>query len=541
MDNTLQQMLALLEKGSVEHRCAVLLVFGGLKFENAQILKAAGSLLGQPNPLLKDYALRYFEEVQPKAGIPPLLKLIEDPDKDLQERTIRLLSRCGPAAVASLLQNAPAASRLWQLNAARVLCAVRGKTALKGLLQMLLVGTDDFNKALCDLMTPAIRDMDAKEQQFLYDEIAAFAAKLDISKQRPAAISSIRLLGQLGRPHARRWLFRLLGPDHHPALRSHALVALLRCLRDQELRKEEYARLFSLLEEAEFSEITRLALELLDAHPVAEDFRAVLSRLLESRHEAVQKFALRKMGDFNTPATVRTLIEQLDDLDYRRRDIAARSLRKIPEARSALIKEFLTCDNPSKAWSIAELLPSYEGKWRRDALDALWRRLRAAVAAEDRIQASFMHVLKSAAAGFVYGQLAAHGASRIKAKKYKEALVFLSLLKDFSEFKPEQKFHLALAQFKANSHKVAPASYRQDPAVDLLGDLYRTSAFPLLETLKKEKNLTPEDFYYLGFRLVERPGEERSLGKDLLQYLAARSPRTKLGKIARNKLKLLAW
>ena len=40
---------------------------------------------------------------------------------------------------------------------------------------------------------------------------------------------------------------------------------------------------------------------------------------------------------------------------------------------------------------------------------------------------------------------------------------------------------------------------------------------------------------------VERPGDERSLGKDLLEYVAGKFPRNKIGKSAKNKLKLLAW
>jgi hypothetical protein len=244
------------------------------------------------------------------------------------------------------------------------------------------------------------------------------------------------------------------------------------------------------------------------------------------------------MGDFSSPATVRTLVEQLGDPDYKRRDIAARSLHKIPEARAALLKEFVACDNPSKAWTIAELLPSYDGKWRRDNLDAIWKRLQEAITGEDRIQAAFLHLLKKVGSDYAYEQLAAQGARLIKAKKYKEAAAFLTQLQEFSEFKPEHKFHLAMAQLKL--HPPMVASHRQSPAVDLFSDLYRTSAYPLFETLKKEKSLTPEDFFHLGFSLVERAGEERSLGKDLLEHVAARFPRTKLGKSAKNKLKLLA-
>jgi HEAT repeat protein len=541
MDNTVKQLLALVEKGTVEQRCASLLVLGALKLQSPPVVNAMRAVLDHSNPVLKDYALRYFEEIQPNNGAPLLLKFLEDPDKEVQERVVKLLSRAGQQAVEPLLQQAPVASRPWQLNAARVLSAVRGKAALKGLLRMLSSGTDDFNKTVCDLMTPAIREMNSKEQELLYNEIEGFAAKLDTNKQRPAVVSSIRLLGQLGNPQARRWLFTFLKPEHQPTLRSHAVVALLHCLRKEELRKDEHARLCALLEEPEFSDVTRFALELLDAHAFPEDSRPLLARLLASRHESVQKFALRKMGDFSSPATVRTLVEQLADPDYRRREIAARSLHKIPEARAALIKELVRCDNPSQAWSIAELLPAYEGKWRQDTLDALWKRLQDAIASEDRIQNAFLHVLKNAHPDYVYAQLATHGARLVKAKKYKEALLFLTSLKQFSDFKPEHKFLLAMAHLKVHSHAVTPvSSHRNESAVDLFTDIYRSSTYPVPEALKKDKGLTPEDLFYLGFTFVERQGEERSLGKDLLEHIATRFPRTKCGRSAKNKLKLLS-
>lgn len=541
MDATIQKILTLVERGTVEQRCAALLVLAALRLQNSAILKTVAATLNHANPLLRDFALRYFEEVEPKTAISLLPKFLEDPDKDVQERAARLLTKAGQAAVPALLQRAPSASRIWQLNAARVLCAVRGKAALTGLLRLLVAGTDEFNKAVCDLMTPAIREMNPKEQEQLYGEIEKFAAKLDPKEQRPAVVSAIRMFGQLGRSKARRRLFRFLDREHHPALRSHALVALLHCLAKEDLHKDEYARLFSLLEETELSEVTRLALDLLDAHPLPDDSRSLLSRLVESPHEAVKQFALRRMGEFGSAATVRTLVQQLADPDYRRRDIAALSLHKIPEARAALIKELIECDNPSKAWTIAEILPTYEGKWRQETLTALWRRLQAAVEAEDRIQASFLHVLKHASAEYVYEQLADQGARLVKAKKYKEALGFLTPLKEFSGFKPEDKFRLAFAQLKLHSHAVAPASHRHGPAVDLLSDLYRDSAYPVFESLRKEKSLAPEDFFYLGFSLVERPGEERNLGKSLLEHVAAKVPRTKIGKGAKNKLKLLKW
>ena len=539
MDSLLPQLLNLVHQGTVEQRCAALLVLAALKIENAQAVKSVGAALDLPNPVLKDFALRYFEEVKPKSAVPLLARLLDDPDKDTHERAVRFLSQAGQAAVPAVLQFAAGASRAGQVNAARVLCELRGKAAFKGLLPMLVAGSDEFNKTICDLMTPAIRGLDDKEQAQLYGEVEALAAKLDPKEQRPATVSAMRVIGQLGRAKARRWLFKFVTPEHHHTLRAHALVALLRCLRDHDLRKEEYAKLFPLLEEAEFSEVARLAIDLLDAHELPDDSRSLLSRLLDSPHPDVQKFALRKMADFSTPATVRTLIEQLGDPDYRKRDVAANSLRRIPEARAALLKELTVCNDASKAWSIAELLPSFEGKWRQDVLIALWKRLHAAIDAEDRIQTAFLQVLKTADANYSYEQLAAEAARLAKAKKFKEAAAFLAPLKDFSEFKSEDKFRLALAQLKLHAHTLA--SNRHHPAVELLADLHRNSAYPLFEALKKERALEAEDLFNLGFSLVERHGDERSLGKDLLEHVATKFPRNKIGKNAKNKLKLISW
>ena len=537
MDNTLQEILTLIEKGTVEQRCAALLVLGALKVSSAAVVKTVGALLNGPNPVLKDYALRYFEEVQPKNNIAQLVKMLDDGDKEMQDRAVRSLSGAGQAAVELLLKGLANGSRVWQLNAGRVLCQVRGKTALKGLLQLLGSGTDESNRIVCDLVTPVLREMDAKEQESFYGDVETFASRLDSKEQRPAAVSAMRLLGQLGRPQARRWLFKFIGAEQQPAVRAHALVSLLRCLREQELRKDEYAKLFPILEEPQATEATRLALDLLDAHELPDDSRALLAKLMQSPHSDVQKFALRKMGDVGTPATVRTLVEQLGDPDYRKRDVAASSLRKIPDARAALIKELISCQDASKAWSIAELLPSFEGKWRQDILDGLWKRLQEAIDEEERIQTAFLHVLKRADAEFTYQKLADHGAKLVKAKKFKESVGYLLPLKDFPAVKPENKFHLALAQLKLHSHTLA--TNRQHPAVELLTDLYRGSAYPVFETLKKEKGLAPEDLFALGFSFVERSGQERSLGIDLLEHVAAKFPRNKIGKSAKNKLKLV--
>jgi HEAT repeat protein len=540
MDTTQQQLLTLAREGTVERRCAALLVLGALQLRDEAVVEAAGAALGQANVVIKDYALRYFEDTQAKTGIPILLPLLDDADKEAQERIIRLLSRFGQAVVRPLLQSAKTATRLWQLNAARILCAVHSNAAWKALLQLLSQGDSEFNRVVCDLMVVTLRELTEQEQTELYTEVEAFARTLSEDEPRAALISAIRLLGQLGRAQSRKWLSGFVAGEHHHSIRFHALVALLHCLRGQELQKGEFVKLLPVLEEAEFSDAVRLTLEILEAHPLPEEYQSTLARLVESPHIAVQKFALRKMGEFDSPTVVRALVQQLGDPDAARRDAAARSLQKIPSARPALIKEFLTCDDAGKAWAIAQILPVYEGKWRRDTFEAIWERLQTAIVDDDRSQGAYLYFLKSVDADYAYVQLAARAAQLTQKKRYREAIKFLTPLKEFPSFQAEDKYRLALAQLKLHPHAVESLTRRHEPALELLADLYRSSAFPLLETLKKEKALEPTDLFYLGFHFAEGATGERDLGKDILELLATRYPRTNIGKSAKNKLKLLA-
>ena len=104
MDKTLQQVVGLAANGSVEQRCAALLVLAALRAQNSEVIKAVTAALDHANPVLKDYALRYLSEVPIKSCVPLLLGFLDDPDKETQERVIRLLSSAGQPAVDALVK-----------------------------------------------------------------------------------------------------------------------------------------------------------------------------------------------------------------------------------------------------------------------------------------------------------------------------------------------------------------------------------------------------------------------------------------------------
>ena len=63
--------------------------------------------------------------------------------------------------------------------------------------------------------------------------------------------------------------------------------------------------------------------------------------------------------------------------------------------------------------------------------------------------------------------------------------------------------------------------------------------YPVAKNLAKNEDVSDEQLYALGFRLIESgDGSNEELGAELLQGIIDERPRSKLAKSAKNKLKL---
>ena len=79
----------------------------------------------------------------------------------------------------------------------------------------------------------------------------------------------------------------------------------------------------------------------------------------------------------------------------------------------------------------------------------------------------------------------------------------------------------------------------QGTQIPQVGPIQRDPEFPLLKRLNGEKNvLDPGDYYYLGFHLVEGAEDERRIGAEILERIVEATPRSKIGKSAKSKLRL---
>jgi hypothetical protein len=240
-----------------------------------------------------------------------------------------------------------------------------------------------------------------------------------------------------------------------------------------------------------------------------------------------------------TGGVIKTLIGYLTDASYARRDQAAASLKKMPAARGALMKEFLGCDDERKAWALADILLAHERDWKRGTLEALSERLGDTLQhRNDRLYTAYFHLLQGLAPDFLASGIRDRAERSRKGKDFTAVAKWLGLLKDSPALDAEARYLLALAELK--SHPRAPSGMprRHELMLELLRGL-AASTFPLAERLRKERVLEPDELFYIGFNLAEGDSEEKAVAHELLQHLASKYTRSKVGKAAKNKLGLL--
>ncbi|HEY2386184.1 MAG TPA: HEAT repeat domain-containing protein [Candidatus Binatia bacterium] len=536
MDRTATNLVAYAAgPGNLERRAAAMLLLSELELDEPRVVAVVADAL-RSETVLQDYALRYVEKLRPEGALGAVLALLDAADPGVRERARRLLVSYGAAVVTPIARGARQATRPWLLGAVDVLATLASGPAVNALVPILVAGDADLARAAFDALHRRIRDLDERARPALLRHLLAAAATTAVATSPPARLFFVRASGALELPEARRWLLSEATRTDQPQVRSEALAALAASVRREKLLAREVTALAAILDESDAGRFVRPVLELLEGHRFADESQALLLHLRDSQHVTVRSFALGKLGESEAPGAVKALLGSLDDAEAVRRS-AAGSLRKIPEARQALMKRFSEATDPSAAFTMAETLAGYGLPWRRPVLEKIWRRYHQALAAEERIQGAFLHFLRTAAPDFTAEALRKESLKLMKAGRPRDAARLRQIVCELAVASDDDTYQLAMAFVKTRRRGLDAPFRRPDPALDLFGAL-EDRRFATATKLKRDRSLDPEELYAIGFALSEADGSARRLGEELLGHLATRQPRSKVGKSARNKLAL---
>jgi hypothetical protein len=103
---------------------------------------------------------------------------------------------------------------------------------------------------------------------------------------------------------------------------------------------------------------------------------------------------------------------------------------------------------------------------------------------------------------------------------------------------PEDRYAFAMQQLERHGHDLHPRARQRDPALSELEKLH-AEGFEVGEKLLKDKKVSDDARFYVGFHFAEKPQfNQKNLGATLLEAIAGKG-KSKLAKAAKNKIKLL--
>ncbi len=375
----------------------------------------------------------------------------------------------------------------------------------------------------------------------------------DVARGVVSLSSLLRLIGYLAKPSTQKLLLDYADPEEPRPIRLAAIAGLRRLVAQSEAKGTEKV-IEALIDFADGDDlaVAQSAVDTLRGARIPESLSKPFAALAKSKNVSAQKLAMERMPAGGGASAVKALVEALGGTEPSARDAAARGLAKAPEAVLPMIRALLATKDEQVARRFAGVLRSHRGNISNQGIDELVETVRGYLELHNKGKATADQiVLERILAELVadvaparHVELLFERAKRLrKAGKPVEAFGSLKpLLRSSADLDAaiddDQRFFLGLLSLEAAGEGIIRSSRADDPVFAQFARLAR-NGYPVAKQLAREKEVTDEVLYALGFRLIESgDGSNEELGAELLQGIIEERPRSKLAKSAKNKLKL---
>jgi hypothetical protein len=278
-------------------------------------------------------------------------------------------------------------------------------------------------------------------------------------------------------------------------------------------------------------------LMILKAIPIGDRAVSEWLNLLEAPDVAARRLALEKLAGKDTQPIAAALLRQLDYPDRGLRDEALKRLAEMKHGREALGGALLEAESVDEAWTLARAQAPLAGDYAKALRDRIFSKTCTYLEAGDRRSEPLLFLLREADARALRDRLEERTLTARKKKAYSTALIYLRLLTRDPACAEAIRFEMAACGLKLSSHDLAVDARSVDFCLQQFARLIHQHEVDPADRLKQAKWLGPEDLFYLGFHFAEGDRQEREFGAQALRLVIRRSPRSKLGKDARSKLR----
>ena len=532
----------MLEGEDLEKQLAAAVVLTELGLRDAVIVEGLTRLLQQPVAALQQKALAALAGLRPRKALPAMLALVDSRDAGVRVAAAEAVAHFGEDALPAVrerLAAAPAgARRPWEELVGRL----GGDSALPTLLASLSPEDLDGARAAILPLRQRLKIADARQRRRVVEQARSFLDGKPGARSAAGRLAAVKALGYAEELATVPALLAIAGRERERSeVREEAVIAVRLALgagrdpgkpagggRGAGKQTRTAAGMLLLLAEKAPAPVARAALYSLVGLPLSAAQVGRVGRLAGHPESERALIAIELSGRTPGAASARALAQVLLQTSERARaEAAAQALGARPEAAPALAGALLATADRDRAEMLSRLLRPQLARLDR----AMARKLiaRAAVLVETGGPAAdpLVHLAGTLDPPALAGALRELAARLRKARKYEQALRVLRVLGRSREGAAEDGLALAVMEL---THGL------RDQAFVVFGQL-ADQGVDVVSALRRERSLEERHRYDVGFHFIEH---QHPLGEELLADVARVAGRSKLGQMAKAKLRLLS-
>ncbi|HSZ81213.1 MAG TPA: HEAT repeat domain-containing protein [Polyangia bacterium] len=529
-----KKLAALLASDAAERQIAAAIVVGELGLRDPALVSGLVALLEGGMPPLQRHAAEALARLAPPKALPHLVPLLGSRDEGVRRAAAAAVGAFGDAALPALRARLAATDGDERRAVEEALARVGGTAAISTLLGGLDVGDVEEARAATLAARQRIKDADARERRAYLTEVKHFLGLAKTKASVAATVAALRVLGFLEDGSVVPLLVaHATGGKRAPEVREEALIALRFLGRTNGARKPDAAATKAAtavaLELAVVAETAplptaRAAMYTLACLPLPAALAPRLAKLAAHPEPERARLATERLAQMPGPDASRALGRVLLATKERAlAEAAATALAARPDAGVVLARALLDAPDADRAVLLARLLRPHlaavDAKTTRAVRDAALARLAAdAPAWEPLLQVAREADPKATAAAL------RDAGEKLRKGKPTRALVALRALGRGAEATPDDGYAWATLEL---------AQGRRDEALTIFGQLTERG-FDLAAALRRDRALDAEARYQIGFHFAER---RHPVGEEILTAVAEAAGRTKVGQMARAKLR----
>jgi HEAT repeat protein len=530
-----KRLAALLASDATERQIAAAIVVGELGLRDPALVSGLVAMAGSGLPPLQRHAAEALGRLAPPKALPALLPLLASRDEGVRRAAATAVSAFGDAALPALRARLGETEGDERRAVEEALARVGGKAAIATLLAGLDTADVEEARAATLAARQRIKDADARERRAYLGEVKHFLGLKKTKASAAATVAALRVLGFLEDESVVPVLLaHATAGKAPPDVREEALIALRflgrgaaekggKAGKESKAAAAVAAKVMPVAETAPLP-TARVALYTLACLPLPGALAARLGKLASHPEAERARLATERLAQMPGPEASRALGQLLQSTRERAlAETAATALASRPDAGAVLARALLDAPDPDRAGALARLvrphLSKVDAKTTRAIREAALQRLAGGKGPWEPL----LHVAREADGAATAEALRSTGA-KLRKTKPERALLALRTLGRGADATPDDGYAWATLELAAG---------RRDEALTIFGQLAERG-FDLAEALRRDRSLDAEARYQIGFHFAER---RHPVGEEILSAVAEAAGRTKVGQMARAKLR----